>query len=157
MTNYNYKQADSGILGKTFERDLKAMFNQRAIVAKQGKIDFKRDRKCYEVKTGGGELDYLMRSTIKYVVYVPVVDFSAPIVKQEGFIVERDTFLRILDEVGLIRTKTATCGAQRVTIQTFWNHKQGKAHGARYGKLLDALYEESLMTLEDYFDCEGKF
>lgn len=157
MTNYDYKTSDSGIYGKTFERDLKAAFNQRAVVAKQGKVDFRRLRKCYEVKTGAGELDYLLRSTVKFVVYVPVVDLSSDVTRQEGFVIPRNDFLRVLEEVGLIRTKVATCGERKTTIQTFWNHKQNKPHGAKYTKLLDLLYDNSLMTLEEYFDCEGKF
>ena len=156
MNEDNYKITDCGANGKTFERDLKAAFNQRAIVAKQGKIDFRRARVCFEVKTGAGELDYLMRSAVKYVIYVPVVDMSRPIERQEGFIIERGAFLNLLDETGLIRTKTATCGAARVTIQTFWNAKQGKPHGAKYPKLLDALYDNCLMTLDEFFENEGK-
>lgn len=156
MTDYNYKMTDSGMTGKTFERDLKAAFNQRAQVAKQGKIDFRRARVCYEVKTGAGELDYLMRSRIRYVVYVPVVNMERDVTAQEGFIMERDAFLTALDSVGLIRRKTATCGAERVTIQTFWNAKQGKPHGAKYPKLLDELYNNCVMTLEEFFENEGR-
>lgn len=156
MNEYNYKASDSGMMGKTFERDLKAAFNQRAQVSKQGKIDFRRARVCYEVKTGAGELDYLMRSSIRYVVYVPVVDMGRDVTAQEGFIIERDAFLNALDEIGLIRRKTATCGAERVTIQTFWNAKQGKPHGAKYPKLLDELYDNCVMTLEEFFENEGR-
>lgn len=157
MTNYNYKTTDSGKKGKTFERDLKAYFNQKAVVSKQGKVDFRRDRKCYEVKTGAGELDYLLKSSIKFVVYVPIVNESAEVFQQEGFILERDTFLTVLDEVGLIRqAKAATNGSRKTAIQTFWNATQNKPHGAKYPKLLDALYESCIMTLEEYFDNDGK-
>lgn len=156
MTNYNYKMTDCGKSGKTFERDLKAMFNQRAIVSKQGKIDFRRDRLCYEVKTGAGELDYLLNSKIKYVIYVPVVNDNADISRQEGFILTRESFLDTLDSLGLIREKTATNGLRKVTIQTFWNAKQGKPHGSKYYKLVDVLYETCIMTLEEYFENNGK-
>lgn len=156
MTNYNYKISDCGKNGKGFERDLKALFNQNAIVSKQGKIDFRRASKCYEVKTGAGELDYLLNSKIKYVIYVPVVDENAEISRQEGFILERKTFLDTLDNLGLIREKTATNGLHKVTIQTFWNAKQGKPHGTKYYKLIDSLYEVALMTLEEFFENNGK-
>lgn len=156
MENYGYKVEDSGKNGKTFERDLKAFFNQRAVVAKQGKIDFRRDRKCYEVKTGAGELDYLLKSSVKYVVYVPVVNMDYPVDEQEGFILNRADFLQILEEVGLIREKTATSGAHKVTIQTFWNAKRNAPHGAKYEKLLDSLYDSCIMTLEEYFESDGK-
>ena len=156
MENYGYKVEDSGKMGKTFERDLKALFSQKAIVAKQGKIDFRRDRKCYEVKTGAGELDYLLKSSIKFVVYVPVVHMDLPIDAQEGFILNRADFLQILEEVGLIREKTSTAGAHKVTIQTFWNNKKNAPHGAKYEKLLDRLYDSCVMTLEEYIDADGK-
>ena len=92
MKNYNYKLTDTGANGKTFERNLKAYFNQQDKVSRQGKIDFRRDRKCYEVKTGAGELDSLLKGKIKYVCYVPVVDINAPVDRQEGFILERETW-----------------------------------------------------------------
>lgn len=157
MTNYNYKITDSGMMGKTFERDLKAAFDQKAVVSKQGKIDFRRARKCYEVKTGAGELDYLLNSSIKYVVYVPVVDMGEAVTRQEGFVMERATFIDCLDSVGLIRSKRSTAGEMKTTIQTFWNAKQNKPHGAKLYKLLDLLYENCVMTLEDYFENDGKF
>lgn len=157
MTNYNYKTTDSGKNGKTFERDLKANFNQKACVAKQGKIDFRRNNKCYEVKTGAGELDQLIKSSVKYVAYVPVVDMNLAVTAQEGFILERETFLNCLAECDLVREKTSTSGSQKVTIQTFWNNSKNAPHGKKYYKLLDSLYQNCLMTLEEYFDCEGKF
>ena len=156
MNDYNYRLTDCGMMGKTFERDLKAAFNQKAIVAKQGKIDFRRARKCFEVKTGAGELDYLLKSSVRYVVYVPVVDMTQPVDRQEGFILDRSTFLNLLDETGLVREKISTSGQHKVTIQTFWNAKQGKPHGAKYPKLLDALYDNCLMTLDEFFENEGK-
>lgn len=157
MTNYNYKAEDSGKLGKTFERDLKAAFHQGAKVAKQGKIDFRRDAKCFEVKTGAGELDFLFKSKVKYVAYVPVVAEAQDVTAQEGFILERETFLECIEEAGLLRNKVSTSGQEKVTIQTFWNHSKNKPHGKKYFALLDLLYDRSIMTLEEYFDCEGRF
>lgn len=157
MTDYGYKMTDCGANGKTFERDLKALFNQKAVVAKQGKIDFRRDNKCYEVKTCAGELDQLLHSKVKYVVYVPVIQPKLKITAQEGFILERETFLECLNSCGLIREKVSSSGQHKVTIQTFWNNAKGKPHGAKYFKLLDSLYESCIMTLEDYFDCGGRF
>lgn len=157
MTNYNYKAEDSGKLGKTFERDLKAAFHQGAKVAKQGKIDFRRDSKCFEVKTGAGELDFLFKSKVKYVAYVPVVAEAQDVTAQEGFILDRETFLECIEEAGLLRNKVSTSGQEKVTIQTFWNHSKNKPHGKKYFVLLDLLYDRSIMTLEEYFDCEGRF
>ena len=155
MKNYGYKVTDSGALGKTFEREVKAFFNQKAVVAKQGKIDFRRKNKCYELKTGGGELDFLYKSKIKYVIYVPVVVGTLPVEKQEGFVLERETFLELLEEVGLVRHKVSTSGQEKVTIQTFWNHSKNKPHGKKYFDLLDKLYDESLVTFDQFAADEG--
>lgn len=155
MTDYGYKVTDCGSNGKTFERDLKAMFNQKAVVSRQGKIDFRKSHKCFEVKTGAGELDYLLKSKIKYVIYVPVVNPALAISQQEGFVLERTTFLNLLSEIGLIRSKVSTSGQEKVTIQTFWNNKLRKPHGKKYYSLLDKLYEESLLTFEDYINADG--
>lgn len=153
MTDYGYKSSDCGANGKTFEREVKAFFGQKAIVAKQGKIDFRKHSKCYELKTGAGELDFLMKSKIRYVIYVPVVRPDEAVERQEGFVLERITFLAILEETGLIRKKVSTSGQEKVTIQTFWNNKQDKPHGKKYFQLLDRLYEESLVTF-DQFACD---
>jgi hypothetical protein len=155
MKDYGYKVTDSGALGKSFERDVKAFFNQKAVVSKQGKIDFRRKSKCYELKTGAGELDFLFKSKIRYVVYVPVVIEALPVEKQEGFVLERETFLELLEEVGLVRHKVSTSGQDRVTIQTFWNHKLNKAHGKKYFDLLDQLYDKSLVTFDQFMADEG--
>ena len=157
MTDYGYKTRDCGKLGKAFERDLKNAFNQKAIVAKQGKIDFRRDRKCFEVKTGAGEITLLLKSSIKYVIYIPVVNMAMPIEKQEGFIISREIFLNGLSDLGLIRDKISSAGINVKSIQTFWNNKENKPHGTKYYKLIDFLYENSIMTLDEYFDCKGKF
>ena len=153
----NYKETNSGRFGSAFEAELKASFGQKAIVSKAGKIDFRRDRKCFEVKTGAGELDFLFRSKVKYVVYVPVVDEKEPVNRQEGFVLERVTFLELLAECGLIREKTSTNGEHRVTIQTFWNRSKNAPHGKKYFILLDALYEKCLLTLDEYYGADGKF
>ena len=157
MTDYNYKTIDSGAFGKAFERDLKAEFNQKAKVAKQGKIDFRRDHKCFEVKTGAGELDGLLKSKVKYVIYVPVVEADRAVTEQEGFILDKAIFLEVLTACNLIRHKVSTSGQEKVTIQTFWNRAKNAPHGKGYARLLDGLYENSIMTLEEYFDCDGKF
>ena len=158
MKNYNYKETDCGAMGKTFERNLKACFNHKEIVSRQGKIDFRRDHKCYEIKTGAGELDSLLKGKIKYVCYVPVVNMNLDIEQQEGFILEREIFLNLLKTCGLIRNKTATNGSRKVTIQTFWNNSKNAPHSKKkYELLLSELYDNCIMTLEEYFECEGKF
>lgn len=157
MTDYGYMAIDSGASGKTMERDLKAAFKQRAKVAKQGKVDFRRDNKCFEVKTGSGEVAQLLHSNIKYVIYVPVVDMSKPVTAQEGFIIGKAEFLSCLMRCGALRHKVTTDGRDTIGIQTFWNRKKNAPHGKLYGKILDMMYDNCIMTLEDYFGCGGKF
>lgn len=155
MNNYNYKPIDDGAAGKTFERDVKALFGQKAVVSKQGKIDFRRAAKCYELKTGAGELDFLYKSKIRYVIYVPVVVMDRPVEKQEGFLLDRVEFLALLERVGLVRHKISTSGQEKVTIQTFWNGKLNKPHGKKYFSLLDELYENAIMTFDQFANDNG--
>lgn len=156
MRKEMYKENDSGAMGKTFERDLKVLLGQADKVASPSKADFRKRYKYGEIKTGAGELGELGGKLIKgssFVVYVPVVDMEKPVEKQEGFVLDRVTFIELLDELGLIRTKKSTSGAMKVTIQTFWNHKAGKPTSVKkYNALLDALYEKSEYTLEEWLE-----
>lgn len=155
MTNYNYKITDSGKYGKTFERDLKAAFDRKPVVSKPGCVDFRFNHKNHEIKTGAGELGSYDSKLIKgasLVVYVPVVNDSLNVTAQEGFILYRETFLQCLSDCNLIREKISTTGQRKITIQTFWNHKLNKPHGAKYYKLLDSLYDNCIMTLEEWFE-----
>lgn len=156
MRKEMYSTHDSGAMGKTLERDLKVLLGLADKVASPGKADFRKRYKNGEVKTGAGELGGLGGKLIKgssFVVYVPVVNMDLPVEKQEGFILDRAVFLEMLDSLGLIRTKKSTSGAMKVTIQTFWNHKQNKPHSVKkYNALMDALYENCEMTLEEWLE-----
>ena len=154
MRKEMYKSTDDGAMGKTFERDLKVLLGQADKVASPGKADFRRRYKYGESKTGAGELGELGGKLIKgssFVIYVPVVNMNLPVEKQEGFVLDRATFIETLEELGLIRTKKSTYGTMKVTIQTFWNHSKNKPHSLKkYNALLDALYERCEMTLEEW-------
>lgn len=156
MRKEMYKDSDSGAMGKTLERDLKVLLGQADKVASPSKADFRKRYKYGEIKTGAGELGELGGKLIKgssFVVYVPVVDMEKPVEKQEGFVLDRVTFIELLNELGLIRTKKSTSGAMKVTIQTFWNHKAGKPTSIKkYNALLDALYERCAYTLEEWLE-----
>lgn len=152
----SYQAEDSGKWGKALERSCKVHFSMKDKVSRPGTVDFRRARVCYEVKSGAGEVKALINSKLKYVLYIPVVDEDKAEDQQEGFLLERETFLQILDDLGLLRRKVTTRGTETVSIQTFWNHSKNKPHGRKYYDLIDALYENSLMTLEDFFQAEGK-
>ena len=147
-----YSEADSGKWGKTFERMPKRNLGMKDKVSKPGQVDFRRNRTCYEMKTGGGELGSVFNSRVRYVVYVPVVRENLETNQQEGFLLERETFLRVIEEAGLLRRKVTTRGSETVSIQTFWNHKKNEPHGSKYYTLLDLLYENSLMTWEEFYN-----
>lgn len=154
MRKEMYQIQDSGARGKTFERDLKVFLGQVDKVASPGRADFRRRYKYGEIKTGAGELGNAGEKLIKgssFVIYVPVVNMELPVERQEGFVFDRATFLETLESVGLIRSKKSTSGAEKVTIQTFWNHSKNKPHSLKkYNALLEALYENCECTLEEW-------
>lgn len=148
-----YKVTDCGALGKTTEKALKEALGLKVKVAAAGRTDMRKAGVCYEVKTGAGELGDIGGKLVKgstMVIYVPVVDESRSIDEQEGFVLSRETFLRVLDECGLLREKTSTNGKRKVTIQTFWNRKKNAPHGKGYYRLLDALYDNCEATLDEW-------
>ena len=156
MRKAMYNENDCGAMGKTFERDLKVLLGLVDEVASPGKTDFRKRYKNGEAKTGAGELGELGGKLIKgssFGVDVPVVNMDLPVERQEGFVLDRAVFIEMLDSLGLLRTKKSTSGAMKVTIQTFWNHKQNKPHSAKkYNALMDALYENCEMTLEEWLE-----
>lgn len=148
---HDYKVTDCGRWGKAGERTCTG----KQYVKSAGKVDWYHLGQKFEIKTGAGELDEIIKKkTCKKVLFIPVVleddhGYIRP-EYQEGFILTREDFLKVLDEVGLIREKTSTAGYRKTTIQTFWNHKQNKPHGSKLYKLLDLLYETCEETLEDH-------
>ena len=109
----------------------------------------------YEVKTGSGTLSAEGNEPIPncdYVVYIPHVDETVSLRRQEGFVIAREKFLRIMNDLHLIRwSKNNGRGGQSIGLQTIWNRKQGKPHSLKtFTALLDALYEQSEMTLDEW-------
>lgn len=149
-----YAMSDDGAFGKAFE----AVFTGRRCKS-SGKIDWTHYRKRYELKTGAGELGNAGTALLKgaqYVLYCPVpiaeADGTIDAYKQEAFLLTREAFLQALAEAGALREKTSTAGVRKVTIQTFWNRKQNKPHGALLYRLLDALYDNCECTLEEMLE-----
>lgn len=142
-----------GGLGKATEESLKEFLGLAVKVAKQGKTDMRKSRICYEIKTGAGELGDCGAKLVKgcsKVIYIPVVNETLEITEQEGFVMDREIFLEILDNCGMIREKTSSKGVRKITIQTFWNRKQNKPHGKGLAKMLDAFYSTEGV---DALDC----
>lgn len=142
VTKYGYLSTDTGAGGKAFERACKEYLHMLSKVARAGRSDMRRAGVYHEIKTGAGELGNEGEKLIKgssMVIYCPVVRAEAELAEQKAYVMTRDTFLFVLDVVGLLREKISTNGQRKVTIQTFWNNKQNVPHGKKYFKLLDAL------------------
>ena len=150
----NYSLADCGAFGKAFES---ALTGKRC--KSSNKVDRWLGKVRLEVKTSAGELgnagSRLLAHTDK-VLYcpVPVMDADGYLdpYKQEAFLLSREAFLTCLEQAGALREKTSTAGTRKVTIQTFWNRKANKPHGALLYRLLDALYENCECTLEEMLE-----
>lgn len=151
-----YKSTDCGGWGKSGEKGLKGVLHLEEKVAKAGRTDLRKGGKCYEVKTGAGELGLVGGKLLKgssMVIYIPVIDETAEVYEQEGFVMSRELFLDTLQNLKLIREKTSTSGQRKVTIQTFWNRKLNKPHGTGYQRMLDAFYDlegNGVQTLEKW-------
>ena len=154
---------DWGRFGDAVEKAISG----RSYVQGQGKVDAYYHFKHLEVKTGSGELGRPGQKLLKgcsLVLYIPVPEITfdrflncrIELAKQEGFFLDKATFLEVLDSLGLIREKTSTAGNRVVSIQTIWNRKQGKPHSLKkFNLLIDALYDNCIMTLEEVLESEG--
>lgn len=151
----NYKETDCGRIGKALE----CAITGKDKIGSAGKTDWRHFRKCYEIKTGAGELGDIGGQLCKgssRVIYVPVPVIEAngdvDLSKQEGFVLSRDAFLQALESAGMLREKTTTAGTRKVTIQTFWNRKLNKPHGKGYDRVINAMYDYCEMTLEEFIE-----
>lgn len=149
----DYKTTDCGRFGKATE----CAVTGKDEIGKAGRTDWRYMRKCFEIKTGAGELGdiggQLCRGSSR-VLYIPVpvenADGSIDLAKQEGFILTRDNFITALKAAGALREKTSTHGIRKVTIQTFWNRKQNKPHGQLYFRILDEMYFRCDQTIGEF-------
>lgn len=153
-----YTIADSGRFGKALERTLTAKQNVKGA----GKIDRYINGKRFEIKTGAGELNDINKA--QFIIYVPVplahADGTINPYEQEGFVLTRDAFINALAIANAIRTKASTASYRngtpthdRTTIQTFWIRKSMKPHGKLYDRILDAMYDNCEMTLEELLEA----
>lgn len=142
VAKYGYLSTDTGATGKAFERACKEHLHMLSKVARAGHADLRRTGVYHEVKTGAGELGNDGEKLVKgssMVIYCPKVDENKELDEQNAYVMTRDTFLFVLNMVGLLREKTSTNGQRKITIQTFWNNKLNAPHGKKYFKLLDTL------------------
>ena len=150
-----YSQEDDGKFGKGIER----LVTGKSYVKGSGRVDWTHLRTKFEIKTGAGELGKAGRTLLPHChkvlfVPVPVVDNNGTLdpYKQEGFILDRTVFIDLLEGLGLIRYgKVSTAGTRVNAIQTYWNRKKNAPHSKKkFEALMDALYDNCDITLEDY-------
>lgn len=121
-----------------------------------------KKRLCIEVKSGSGVMSYdnshkTVSKGSRLVLYVPVVEVesngSVRLDRQEGFLLDRETFVDVIENAGLLRSnKVSTQGTLELAIQTFYNRKLNKPHGKGYERLIDLLYTSCIYTLEEFLE-----
>lgn len=167
------KVTDAGRYGDAMEMATKDFFGYVVKVAANSRPDLRRGGKCYEFKTGAGEVEKLYHSEQPYVMFIPVpvytetpthmvaedgtpmVCITIDVERCEGFLFEREVFLQGMESIGAIRaTKKGTDGIRRHCIQTFWNHKKNAPHGALLDRILEWAYAESIATFEDWIHAD---
>lgn len=145
---------DSGLVGSAFELSVKDFYHKPLTLSPAGTCDLYIGSRHAEVKQGAGELGRTFNKTLLkgsgLVLYVPVVVETAPLDRQQGYVMDRAVFLEALTEAGAIRTKEGV----KVTIQTFWIRSTNKPHGRLLDKMLSAFENRvdsgEAMTLEDF-------
>lgn len=142
--NPSYKpENDSGLPGDALELAIKDFYGKPLVISRQGHADIRIGTRNFEIKSGAGELgDAYTRKLLRgsgRVLYVPVVYYDQPLMRQDGYVMDRADFLDALEEAGAIRwSKKSTSNGLRVTIQTFWVRSKNKPHGRLLSRMLDA-------------------
>ena len=140
---YNVNEKNYGWRGDAFETGTKEFLGfKNPHVSKAGKSDLRRGDRWYEFKHSAGELGVYGDKLVKgssMVCYAPIIRDNSELAYIDAYVLSRENFLAILENVGLLREKISTNGQRKITIQTFWNNKLNAPHGKKYFKLLDAL------------------
>lgn len=165
---------DDGAKGKAFEISLKTYKNPNALnnnkVTKSNvryaDTTYSNKAQGYnkvkiEIKSGCGELgitdhvddlDSLLKNA-DYIVYAPEINDSIPMEKQ-GFVFSRNEFMSFITGYTgrgqLLRTKEATTGGSRVSLQSFYSNSRPKASKKLADYIWDACYE--MPTFEQWLN-----
>lgn len=153
-----WESNDSGKYGKTLEMLIKAYNGNKIVIAKQGATDLRKGNKCYEIKSNGGELGESLSNLVKgssMVIYFPYIDVNTTLLNQEGFVIDKPTFLKVLENAGALRKKVKTSGDECIAIKSVYNMKTQKPISEKfYNALLNGFYEEiengNGMTFEEW-------
>ena len=140
---YNANEKNCGWRGDAFEvgtKDFLGAKNPR--VSPAGRADFRRGNKWYEFKHSAGELGNDGEKLVKgssMVCYAPIIRDDDELAYIDAYVLSRENFLAILENVGLLREKTSSKGVRKITIQTFWVNKSNTPNGKKYFYLTNAL------------------
>jgi hypothetical protein len=143
---YTFKKSDNGIIGKAFEMSIKNALHCKNpdTVSRQGKPDFQKFGRCYDVKQNGTiikhELDthYIPGSSrVIYAVhceYITVAEdadtitIAIDLMNTEAYTVDRNEFVRFLLDNGHAKENKSR---NTINIQTLYNYKKDEYHGKR--------------------------
>lgn len=157
--SYNQRKVNTtgdGVHGDNFEARVKKALGGTYTVSKGKGRDVRYKGRYVELKTGSGELGTAGEAILKgstLVLYCPVYQSGIELEQQEAFLLERDIFIKILEELNLIRVKQATSGRLVYSIQTIWNRKQNKPHSKKkYEELIDLLYDNCIGMIDEMLE-----
>ena len=140
---YNANEKNCGWRGDAFETGTKEFLGfKNPHVSKAGKSDLRRGDRWYEFKHSAGELGIVNDKLVKgssMVCYAPIIHDDDELAYIDAYVLSRENFLAILENVGLLREKTSTNGQRKITIQTFWVNKSNTPNGKKYFYLINAL------------------
>lgn len=132
--NYNetvnqFKATDCGRFGKAFEINVKSYMNGKRgnsdHVSAKGKADVQHKKVRYEIKSNCGEInnDILKNDYIVYT-YDNATMYVEP---QNARVIPAAEFVKLVERLGLMRTKKSTNGQLKTTIQSYANSKRKSA------------------------------
>lgn len=158
-------------------------FTGKNDIKRAGRVDWYHDGYHFEIKNGCSTVTELInsKSSKVKVLFIPVPEVTEykgksyydPYI-QDGYILNKDTFLSILWECGLIRTEKKTTGYYRAgrpetyedpkkdshyklrySMQTYWVRSKNKPNGTKYYKMMEMLQELCEETLQEHIDRLG--
>jgi hypothetical protein len=125
ILNY-FKETDCGRYGKAFEIMVKQYLNgnkgNSKKVSLKGKHDVKHNGKVFEIKSNCGEINDNIMSN-DYIIYTMdnKTDYMYP---DAAYVFTPSDFIKMFEELGLLREKKTTNGYRVKAIQSYSNSKK---------------------------------
>lgn len=123
-----FKTTDSGRFGKAFEINTKHYLNGNRgnsdKVSAKGKTDVTYHGFKCEIKSNCGELNAIEKNTVVIYSMDNEHDYITP---ERSNVIPANEFCELFEKLGLVRTKKATSGVKKTTIQSYKNSKRKTA------------------------------